>query len=68
MWKILSPIRTTEQTQEEDLHLGEEDPLNSQTITQEIHTSTVNITEEVIVPKDAQKPRRILPEFSKKKQ
>jgi hypothetical protein len=70
--EILSPIRTTDQTQEEDLHLGEgegeEDPRNSRTTTQEIHTSTVNITEEVIAPKDAQKPRRILPEFSKKRQ
>jgi hypothetical protein len=54
-WKTLSPIRTTDQAQEEVLHLGEEegeeDPRNSQTITQEIHTSTVNITEEVIAPK-----------------
>jgi hypothetical protein len=72
MWKTLSPIRATDQAQEEDLHTGEgerkEDPRNSQTTIQEIHTSTISITEEDIVPKDAQKPRRILPEFSKRKQ
>jgi hypothetical protein len=55
-WKIPSPIRTIDQAQEEPLHPGEgegegeEDPRNSQTITQEIHTSTANITEEVIAP------------------
>jgi hypothetical protein len=71
-WKILSPIRTTDQAQEEDLHPGEgegegeEDPQNTQTTTQEIHTFTANITEEVIAPKGAHKPRRILLEFSKK--
>jgi hypothetical protein len=71
MWKILNPIRTTDLAQEEDLHPGEgegegeEDPRNSQTIIQEIHTSTASITEEDIAPK---KPRRILPEFSKRKQ
>jgi hypothetical protein len=43
-------------------------PRSSQTITQEIHTFTANITEEVIAPKDAQKPRRILLEFSKRRQ
>jgi hypothetical protein len=75
MWKIPSPIRTIDQAQEEDLHQregegegeGEEDPQSSQTITQEIHTSTANITEEVIAPKGAQKPRRTLLEFSKRK-
>jgi hypothetical protein len=50
MWKILSPTRTTDQAQEEDLHPGEEegeeDPRNSQTTIQEIRTSTANITEE----------------------
>jgi hypothetical protein len=81
-WKIPSLIRTIDQAQEEALHPGdgeregegekegegegEEDPRNSQTITQEIHTSTVNITEEVIAPKGAQKPRRTLLEFSKR--
>jgi hypothetical protein len=40
---------------------GEEDPRNSQTIIQEIHTSIASITEEDIAPKVAQKPRRILP-------
>jgi hypothetical protein len=69
-WKILGPIKTTDQAQEEDLHPkkgeGEEAPRNSQTTTQEIHTFTANITEEVIAPKGAQKPRRILLEFSKK--
>jgi hypothetical protein len=44
---------------------GEEDPRNSQTTTQELHTFIANITEEVIAPKGAQKPRRILLEFSK---
>jgi hypothetical protein len=72
MWKILSPIRTTDQAQEEDLHLGEgegeEIPRNSQTTIQEIHTSTASITEEDIAPKGAQKPRRILLEFSKRRQ
>jgi hypothetical protein len=52
MWQILSLIRRTDQTQEEDSHPGagegEEDPRNSQTTSQEIHTSTVSITEEVI--------------------
>jgi hypothetical protein len=45
----------------------EDDPRNLQTITQEIHTSTANITEEVIAPKGAQKPRRTLLEFNKRK-
>jgi hypothetical protein len=71
MWKTLTPIRTTDQAQEEVLHAGEEegeeDPRNSQTITQEIPTSTANITEDVIAPKGAQKPRRTLLEFSKRK-
>jgi hypothetical protein len=72
MWKILSPTRTTGQAQEEDLHLGEgeeeEDPRSSQTTIQEIHTSTASITEEDIAPRGAQKPRRITPGFSKRKQ
>jgi hypothetical protein len=72
MWKTLSPTRTTDQAQEEDLHPGEEegeeDPRNSQTTIQEIRTSTANITEEDITPKDAQKPRRTSPEFSKRRQ
>jgi hypothetical protein len=63
-WKIPSPIRTTDQAQEEALHPeegeGEEDPQNSRTITQETHTSIANITEEVIAPKGAQKRRRTL--------
>jgi hypothetical protein len=71
MWKIHSPIRITDQAEEEALHPGEgegeEDPRNSQTITQEIHTSTANITEEVIAPKGAKKPRRTLLELSKRK-
>jgi hypothetical protein len=71
MWKIPSLIRTTDQAQEGSLHPGEgegeEDPRNSRTITQEIHTSTANITEEVITPKGAQKPRRTLLKFSKRK-
>jgi hypothetical protein len=74
MWKILSLIRTTDQTQEEDLHPGEregegeEDPRNLQITIQEILTSTASITEEVTVTKGAQKPRRILLEFSKRRQ
>jgi hypothetical protein len=72
MWTILSLIRTTDQAQEEDLHPsereGEEDPRNSQITIQEIRTSTVSITEEDIAPKGAQKPRKILPGFSKRKQ
>jgi hypothetical protein len=56
-WKIHNLDRTIDQTQEEVLHLGEEEgeenPRNSQTISQEIHTSTVNITEEVIASKGA---------------
>jgi hypothetical protein len=69
MWKIPSPTRTTDQAQEEPLlpGEGEEDPRNSQTITQEIHTSTANITEEVITLKGDQKPRRTLLEFNKRK-
>jgi hypothetical protein len=71
MWKIPSPIRTIDQAQEEDFHPGEgegeEDPRSSQTIIQEIHISIANITEEVIAPKGAQKPRRTLLEFSKRK-
>jgi hypothetical protein len=74
MWKILSPIRTTGQALEEDLHPGEgegegeEDPRNSQTTIQDIRTSITSITEEDITPKGAQKPRRILPGFGKRRQ
>jgi hypothetical protein len=72
MWKILSLTRTTDQAQEEDLHPvegeGGEDPRNSQITIQEIRTSTASITEEDIAPKGAQKPRRISPEFSKRRQ
>jgi hypothetical protein len=71
-WRILSPIRTTDQAQEEDLHQeegeGEEHPRNSQITTQEIHTSTASTTEEVTVPKGAQKSRRIFLEFCKRRQ
>jgi hypothetical protein len=70
-WKIPNPIRTIDQAQEEALHLGEGegevDPRNSQTIIQEIHTSTDNIMEEVIAPKGALKPRRTLLEFNKRR-
>jgi hypothetical protein len=72
MWKILSLIRTIDQAQEENLHQGEEegeeDPRNSQTTIQEIRTSIASITEEDIAPKGAQKPRRILPRFRKRRQ
>jgi hypothetical protein len=72
MWKILSLTRITDQAQEEDLHPGEgeggEDPRNSQITTQEICTYTASITEEDIAPKGAQKPRRISPESSKRRQ
>jgi hypothetical protein len=61
----------TDQAQEEALHPGEgkeeEDPRNSQTTIQEIHTSTANTMEEVTTLKDAQKPRKTLLEFSKRK-
>jgi hypothetical protein len=71
MWKILSLTRTTDQTQEEDLHLGEEeggeDPRDSQITIQEIRTSIVSTMEEDIAPKGAQKPRRISWEFSKRR-
>jgi cell wall-associated NlpC family hydrolase len=43
-------------------------PQNSQTTIQEICTSTASITEEDIAPKGAQKPRRILTGFSKRRQ
>jgi hypothetical protein len=42
-------------------------PLDSRITTQEIRTSIVSTMEEVIAPKDAQKPRRILREFSKRR-
>jgi hypothetical protein len=71
MWKILSPTRITDQAQEEDLHPeegeGEEDPRNSQ-ITIQDRTSTASIMEEDIAPKGAQKPKRTLPKFSKRRQ
>jgi hypothetical protein len=72
MWKILSLTRTTDQAQEEDLHPGEgeggEDPRDSQITILEICTSTAIITEEGVALKGAQKPRRISPEFSKRRQ
>jgi hypothetical protein len=74
LWKTLSPIRTIDQALGEDLHPGEgegegeEDPRNSQTTTQEIHTFTVSITEVFIALKGTQKPRRTLPAFSKRRQ
>jgi hypothetical protein len=72
MWKILSPIRIIDRAPEEDFlpeeGEGEEDLQDSQIMIQEIHTSTANITEEVIVPKGAQKPRITAPEFNKKRQ
>jgi hypothetical protein len=64
-------IGIIDQAQEEVMHLeeeeGEEDPRNSQITTQEIHTSTANIMEEVITPKGSQKPRRTSLEFNKRK-
>jgi hypothetical protein len=61
-WKILSSIRTIDRAQEEVLHLGgeegEEDPRKFRIMTQKTHTCTVNIMEEVIAPKRAQKPKR----------
>jgi hypothetical protein len=72
MWKILSLTRTTDQTQEEDLHLGEEeggeDPRDPRIIIQEIRTSIASIMEEDIAPKGAQKSRRISQEFNKRRQ
>jgi hypothetical protein len=68
-WKTLSSIWIIDQAQEQVMHLkeeeGEEDPRNSQITTQEIHTCTANIMEEVIAPKGARKPRRTLIEFNK---
>jgi hypothetical protein len=70
-WKTLSSIRTIDQAQEEVLHLGEEegeeDPRKFRIMTQKIHTSTANIMEEAIAPNRAQKPKRTLLEFSKRK-
>jgi hypothetical protein len=43
-------------------------PPNSQTTIQEIRTSTASIKEEDIAPKGAQKPKPILPVFSKRRQ
>jgi hypothetical protein len=75
MSKILNPIRRIDQALEEDLHPeegegegeGEEDPQSSQTTIQEIRTSTASIMEEDIAQKGAQKPRRILLGFSKRR-
>jgi hypothetical protein len=70
-WKTLSSIRTIDQAQEEVLHLGEEEgeegPRNLQITTQEIHTSTANIMEEVTTQKGAHKPRRTSLDFNKRK-
>jgi hypothetical protein len=70
-WKTLSSIRTIDQAQEDVLHLGEEeweeDPQKFRIMTQKIHTSTANIMEEAIAPNRAQKPKRTLLEFSKRK-
>jgi hypothetical protein len=70
MWKILSPTRTIDQAQEEDSEPEEreEDHQNSRSTIQEICTSTASIMEEFITPKGAQKPKRTLPGFSKRKQ
>jgi hypothetical protein len=55
-WKILSLIRIIDQAQKV-MHLveeeGEEDPRNSQITTQDVHTYTANIMEEVIALKGA---------------
>jgi hypothetical protein len=71
MWKILTLTRTTDQAQEEDSHLGEgeeeEDPGDSRITTRETRISIVSIMEEDIALKGAQKPRRTLQEFSKRK-
>jgi hypothetical protein len=71
MWRILSLTRTTDQTQEEDLHLGEEEggrtPRDSRITIQEIHTSIASIMGEGIAPKGVQEPRRISQEFSKRR-
>jgi hypothetical protein len=70
-WKILSLTKTTDRTQEEDLHPGEgegeEDPRDSRITIQGICTSNVSTMKEVIAPKGAQKPRRISREFSKRR-
>jgi hypothetical protein len=71
MWKILTLTRTADQAQEEDSHPGEgeeeEDPQDSPITTQETRISTINIMEEDTALKGAQKPRRTLQEFSKRK-
>jgi hypothetical protein len=63
MSKIPCLIRTTDQAQEGASHLGEgegeEDPRNSQIKTQEIHTCTANITEEIIALKGPETKKNI---------
>jgi hypothetical protein len=58
----LNSIRTTDQAQEEVLHLGEEegeqDPRKFKIMTQKTHTSIGNIMEEAITPKHAHKLKR----------
>jgi hypothetical protein len=58
-WKTRSSIRTTDQAQEEVLHLGEEDPRKFKIMTQKTHISIANIMEEATTPKRAQKTKRI---------
>jgi hypothetical protein len=71
MWQTLSSIRIIDRAQEvvscQEEEEGEEDPRKFRTMIQEIHTSIVDIMEEAIAPKRAQKPRKILQEFSKRK-
>jgi hypothetical protein len=61
-WKICSSIKTTDQAQEEVLHLGEEegeeDPRKFKIMTQKTHISIANIMEDDIAPKRAQKLKR----------
>jgi hypothetical protein len=58
-WKVRSSIRTTDQAQEEVLHLGEEegeeDPWKFKIMTQTTLIFIANIMEEDIAPKRAQK-------------
>jgi hypothetical protein len=62
MWKILSLTRTADQAQEEDSRPREgeeeEDPRDSRITTQETRIFIVNIMEEDIALRGAQKPRR----------
>jgi hypothetical protein len=71
MWKILSLTRTVDQAQEEDSHPEEgeeeEDLQDSRITIQGTRTSIVSIMEEDTALKGAQKPRRTLREFNKKK-